>query len=347
MSPEPGKRVLEEIVARVNNEIITLSDLRRAGEQVRQEVDEDCRNCSAEERAKQLAERDKHLLRDLIDQQLLVQRAKDMGVNVEADVIRRLEEIRVRNNFADLEELQRRVEEAGLNWEDFKNNIRNSLLTQEVIRSEVLRKIIVDKAEIERYYGEHKQEFERPEIVYLSEIFCSTVDKSEEDIPKIEQRCRELRQRALNGDDFGELAKRFSDGQTAKQGGELGGFEKGKLAKEIEEVVFKMKRNELTDLIRTQTGFIVLRVEQRFEAGIQPLDKVEGEVAQRIQMSRMQPRMRDYLAKLRSESYVLVKPGYVDSAAVDSAPITEIAGQAEEEDGGKKKSRKNKKPKDE
>lgn len=339
-APAKEKRVVEEIIARVNSEIITLSELRRARESLLQEVQEDCRGCTPAQVEAQMTEREKNLLRDLIDQSLLVQRGKDRGFNVEPDVVKRAFDICQRNNFPDLDTCQKRIEEQGASWEDFKNNIRNNLLTQEVIRQEVGRSIIIDKEEVQKYYDEHKNEFNRPEMVFLSEIFVSTDGKPEADVPALEAKAKKLLDRVKNGEDFEELAKRYSDSETSKQGGNLGGFQRGQLAKEIEDVVFKMKAKELSDVIRTKTGFLVLRVDQRYEAGLQPVEKVEPEIQNRLYYDKMQPGMRKYLTKLREESFVVVKPGYTDSAAVISSPIVEVEPTLEE---GKKKTKKPKK----
>ncbi|MCL4523011.1 MAG: peptidylprolyl isomerase [Acidobacteria bacterium] len=339
---EKDKRVVEDIVARVNNEIVTISDLRRARDAVRQEVQEECRNCTPAQINAQVGEREKNALRDLIDQSLLVQRGKDMGLNVETDVVKRMDDVRVRNNLASMEELQQKVEESGMSFEEFRNNIRNNLLIQEVVRREVGSRIIIDKEETQKYYEAHKEDFHRPEMVYLSELFVSTVDKTDAEIPALEEKAKKLMERVKNGEDLYELAKRFSDGETAKQGGELGGFQKGQLSPELEEVVFKLKPKELSGVIRTKTGFLVLRVDQRFEAGLQPVDKVEGEIMNRLYGEKMQPAMRQYTTKLRSESYVLVKPGYDDTGFVASTPIVEVEPTPEEDKS--KKSKKEKKP---
>lgn len=345
-SPRPASgsanaRIVEEIVVRVNNEIITASELEKAREALRREIEEqDCRTCSAAEKVAMLQEREKNLLRDLIDQSLLVQRAKDNGVNVEADVVRQLDSIRQRNNLASMEDLERAVTASGVPWEDFKANIRNGFLTQEVIRREVSPSIRISREELKKYYEEHKDEFHRPEQVYLREIFVSTDGKKEEEIPALEQKAKNLLDRVKKGEEFSELAKRFSDGSTAAQGGELGVFERGQLAKELEEVVFKLDRGQMTDVIRTRTGFLILRVEQRYEAGLQPLEKVENEIYGKLHYEQVQPQLRLYLRRLREESYLVVKAGYVDSAAVASTPIEEIPYQSEED---KKKSKKEKK----
>jgi len=324
-------RVVEEIIARVNNEIITASDLSRARASLQEEARQECRNCTPEQLQAIIAEKEKNLLRDLIDQSLLVQRGKDMGISVETEVVKRLDQIRQQNNLPDMEGLEKAVTSSGTSFEDFKNNIRNSMLTQEVIRREVGSTIIIGRDEVRKYYEEHKNEFYRPEQVYLREIFVSTDGKKESEIPELEKKGKGLLERARNGEDFGELAKRYSDGTTAKNGGELGVFQRGQLAKDIEDLVFKMNKGQVTDVIRTKTGFLILRVEQRFEAGLQPLDKVEGEVMNRIYSERMEPALRSYLKELREKSYVVVKPGYVDAAAAASAPILEVQAQPEEE----------------
>lgn len=322
---------MEEIVARVNNEIITLSDLERARSSLQDEVRQECRGCSPQQLQATLAEKGKNLLRDLIDQSLLAQRGKDLGISVETELVKRLDQIRQQNNIATMEELEKRVAESGISFEDFKGNIRNSMLTQEVIRREVGSKIIIGRDEVQKYYDEHKNEFNRPETVALREIFVSTGNKSETEIPELEKKARTLLDRVRNGEDFAELARRRSDGSTASSGGELGVFERGQLAKDLEEIVFKMNRGQVTDVIRTKTGFLILKVEQRYEAGLQPLEKVEGEIMNRLYFEKMEPGLRSYLQTLRRESYVVVKPGYADSAGVTSSPIQEVAAVPDEE----------------
>jgi peptidyl-prolyl cis-trans isomerase SurA len=341
----PKKRVVEEIVARVNNEIITLSEYESAKASLRREAEEECKDCSREKIEATVSEREKNLLRDLIDNLLLVQRAKDLGFNVETDLIKYMDRIRLEQKppLEDLEALCRAVESTGVNCEDWKNNIRTRMLSQEVMRREVGRMINISREEVQAYYDEHKKEFVRPEQVFLSEIFVSTEGKSEEEISKAEQKAKNLRDRVVNGgEDFGELAKRQSDGSTKEQGGQLGSFQRDQLSPELADTVFKLDRGGVTDLIRTKSGFLILRVEMRYEAGEQPVEKVEGEIMNRMHMERMSPTLRIYLTKLRGESFLQVKPGYTDTSAVASMPIEEVQPVPEDEKGKKKKEKKQK-----
>jgi peptidyl-prolyl cis-trans isomerase SurA len=330
--------VVEEVIARVNNVAITRSDLERARSEMQQEAQQDCPKCLPEEINQRVAAEDKNVLRDLIDNSLLVQRGKDMGVNVETDVIKRLDEIRIQNNIASMEELETQIDKSGVSFEDFKNNIRNQMLQQEVIRHEVGSKIILDHAQVQKYYDEHKAEFVRPEQVTLREIFVSTEGKQESEIPALRKKADDLLQRFKNGEDFGELAKHFSDGSTAKQGGDLGRFEHGQLASNIEQAVFALQRLQTTDVIPTKTGFLILQVGEHYAAGQQPEEKIDNEIQDRLYNERLRPTLRGYLETLREDSYVAVKPGYTDTAAVPSSTIEEVPPTPDNDDKKKKKS---------
>jgi peptidyl-prolyl cis-trans isomerase SurA len=333
--------VVEEVVARVNNDIITREDLGHARTSLEGEARDACANCSPEQIRVQVAAKDKDLLRDLIDQSLLTQRAKDNGINVDADVIKRLDAIRQQYKMPTMEALEAEVTKSGQDFEDFKSQIRDQLLTQELIRKEVGSKIIVSHEDIVKHYNEHKSEFVRPETVVLREIFVSTEGKPAADIPALRKKAENLRDRVLNnGDDFGEMAKRYSDSPTAQQSGELGVFQRSQLDAKIAEKVFALNRSQMTDVMETKTGFEILQVRERYEAGEQPLDKVEPEISNKLYEAKMEPGMRTYLTTLREDSYVQIKPGYTDTAAVKAEPIEEVAATPEKDDSKNKSGRK-------
>jgi peptidyl-prolyl cis-trans isomerase SurA len=251
---------------------------------------------------------------------------------VDTQVIKRLDQIRIDNKIASMEDLERQVTATGVDFEDFKNNIRNQLLQQEVIRKEVGSRIVLDHAEVAKYYNEHMQEFVRPEQVVLREIFVSSEGKNEAEAAAQKKKADGLLQRVKGGEDFGELAKRFSDGSTAKQGGDLGTFERGQLAANLEQTVFKMNRNDVTDVMDAKNGYLILQVQEHYPAGQQTEEKVENEIESKIYDQKIQPAMRDYLKTLRADSYVEVKAGYVDTAGVAGAGIDEIPATPDESD---------------
>lgn len=310
-----------EIVARVNSDVITLAAYQKAEQTLRDEVARDCQDCPPEKIAAQFKEQQKDLLRGMIDESLIVQRAKDMGISVEADVNKRLEEVRQQNNLATLDDLKKGVEASGLSWEDYKTTIRNGLLQKEVVRREVGSHVDITREEVKQYYDAHPEEFTLPERVVLSEISLSTEGKTAEDMAAVRNKVEGLRTSVLNGDDFSQVARLYSQGSTAKDGGALGTFKKGELAPQLEAVVFQMSKGQITDVIQTRTDFEILKVDDHLQAGLQPFEKVEADIRGTVLAQKMQPRIRDYLAELREQSNIIVKPGYNDSALLSGANV--------------------------
>jgi peptidyl-prolyl cis-trans isomerase SurA len=323
-------KVVEEIVARVNNEIITTSELQKARSAAAEDAQQECSGkCTPEQLQVAVEDRQKFALRDLIDQSLLAQRGKDMSLNVEGEVVKQLDTVRIQNKLDSMEKLESAVTKEGLNWDDFKNNIRNKLLTQEVIRREVGAHINIGREDAMKYYEEHKKEFVKPEQVALRAIEISTEGKNEADLADLKKKAEDLLRRIKEGEDFAGIAKRFSDGSTAQQGGYLGTYKRGELSKQLEDQVFAMKKNQLTDVIETKQGFLILQVLERYEAGEQPFEKVENEIMDHLYSERMEPALREYLKTLREQSYVVVKPGYQDMAGGGNSEIEEVSATPE------------------
>jgi peptidyl-prolyl cis-trans isomerase SurA len=314
--------VVEEIVARVNNEIITLSDYQRANQALQEEVTQDCTGCTPDKIQTEIKDQQKDLLRGLIDQALLVERAKDMNINVDTDLVKKLDEVRKQNNLATMEDLQKAVESTGMSWDDYKDQQKRTLLTQEVVRQEVSGHMDIGPEEVRQFYEAHKEEFNLPEQVSLSEIFLSTADKTPQEIEAIRMKADDLHSRLVRGADFAQLAEKYSEGKTARdQSGFIGTFQRGQMDKQLEDVVFGLNKGQITDVIETKPGFEILKVMDHYQAGLQPLTKVQEQIQNKLYMQKMEPAMRDYLAQLREESYVMVKPGYTDSAAVPGGTV--------------------------
>src|SRR6516165_1897839 len=330
--PSPKKyvegegKVVEEIIARVNNEIITRSELEKARAAAAEDAQQDCSGrCTREQLQVAIEDRQKFALRDLIDQSLLSQRGKDMGINVKPEVVKQLDEIRVKNNLKDMDDLEKAVTSQSVNWEDFKNNIENRLLTQEVIRREVGSHITIGHDDAMKYYEEHKKEFVRQEQVALRAIEIKTEGKKESEVPELKAKAQKLHDRVLDGEDFGELAKRFSDGSTAQQGGFLGVYKKSELTKELWDAVEPLKKNQMTEVIETKQGFLILQMLEHYTEGVQPFDKVENEIMDKLYSEKMEPALREYLKTLREQSYVVVKPGFQDAAGGGNSEIEEVS----------------------
>lgn len=310
--------VVEEIIARVNNSIITRTEFNRSKEQLKQEAQQqDAANAD-----RIYNERQKDVLRDLIDQQLLLEKGKDLDITADTELIKRLDEMRKQMNLESMEDLEKAATQQGISFEDFKQNMRNQIITQQVIGKEVGSKMSVTKEEEQKFYDEHKGEMEQPEQIRLSEILISTDKKGDTDTSSDEERVAAAKAKAdellaeiQKGASFEDVAKKSSNGPSASQGGDLGYFKRGSLAKELEDKTFAMKEGDVSDVIRTKQGFVILKVEEHQQAGVPPMSQIEGRLQDAIYMQKLQPALRAYLQKLREDAYIDIKPGFVDTGA--------------------------------
>jgi peptidyl-prolyl cis-trans isomerase SurA len=306
----PNGSVVEDVIVRVNDQIINRSDLERSQQQMAAENQQNNANPA------EIAEREKNLLRDMIDQQLLLSRAKELNLNADAEVIRRLDEIRKQNHMDSMEDLEKAARQQGVSFEDFKANIRNSILTQQVVRDEVGRRLQMTQAQEQAYYDAHKQDFAQPEQVRLSEILVPLpAEANDAAIAQAQAKASDIAAKLKAGAKFNELAEAYSGGPTASQGGDLGLFKRGALAKVLEDQTFDLKAGEATAPIRTRQGFVILKVTEHQAPGVPPMKDVENEIQNAMYMDQMQPALRAYLTKLREDAYIDIAQGFVDSGA--------------------------------
>ena len=371
-----GGQVVEEIVTRVNGQIITRSEFDRSKDTLKDE----CKTQDAANPDKCFTEKEKDILRDLIDQQLLIEKGKDLSINGDTDLIKRLDQMRKEMKLDSMEELEKAAASQGISYEDFKQNMRNQIITQKVIGEEVGGHLSITKDEIQQFYDEHKAEMQMPEEIKLSEIMVSpaklpdkaaatqapaTADpgaapadpatqKAADDaahqaadsaaLAAAEAKANDLLAQIQKGASFEDIAKKYSDGASAADGGQLGVFKRGQLAKELEDKTFAMKPGEVSGVIRTKQGYVILKVMEHQEAGIPPLKTAEPHIQDALYYQKLQPALRAYLTKLREEAYLKYSPGFVDTGA--SANQTQpVETAAPKDPDSKKLDQKNKRKK--
>src|SRR5580704_5590092 len=300
-------KVVEEIVAKCNGDIVTRSDLDKAQFELIEMLRH--QGLSGTALDEKVAEESKHLLQDRIDNLLLVQKAKDLA--------KRIADVQKQSGIADPDKFHDWVKEqtGGVSFEDFRNDMKNQMLRERVIRQEVGEHIVIKHEELEKYYNEHKAEFVFEERIFLREILISTEGKDEAGVAAAKKKAEDLVARARKGERFPELARDNSDSVTAKTFGLLDPYKKGALDPALESQVWDKPKGYITDPIHVPAGFLILRVEEHQKAGQAELAEVEGQVQDRLYAPRMQPLERDYLTKLRKEAFIEIKPEYVDSGA--------------------------------
>jgi peptidyl-prolyl cis-trans isomerase SurA len=320
-SPYGGVTV-EEMVARVNDQIITRSDYDRA----MKELDDAARQHGASMQEVLAAHKD--LLRNLIDQQLWLSKGKELNITGETELVNRLNDIRKQYNLETIEDLEKAAKEQGVSFEDFKANIRNGVITQLVMRQEVGKRVQFTPGEAQRYFEQHKQEYAQQESESLAEILVSTGTPDatatvaggvQSDDPAVlaaaQAKANDIEAKLHAGGDFSQLARSFSDGPTAAEGGDLGQFHRGALAKVLEDKTFVLKAGQFTEPIRTRQGFVILKVVEHIPGGVPAYKDVAQQVEENFYMARMEPAMRSYLTTMREQAFIDIKAGYTDSGA--------------------------------
>jgi peptidyl-prolyl cis-trans isomerase SurA len=309
-APLSAAKIVERIIARVNGEIITQRMFERERGKLRAQLAQEY--SPGPELEAQVREQSKNLLSDLIDQALMVQKAKDLDINVDTDLIKRLDAMRKSFNLASQEDLQHEVEKQGLVWEDFQENIKRSLLMREVIGREVGGRIILSREDKRKYFEEHKKDFESPGGVHVEEILIS---KEKHKPEEAEKRAKDALAEIKAGTRFTEVAKKYSDDSTASEGGDVGFFKPGTLAPVIADAIGKLEVGDTSDLVETKNGHMIFKVLERMRPGIPSFEEVEERVSETLYDQKMKPALRAYLITLRKESYINLAPGYVDAGA--------------------------------
>jgi len=316
-----GGVVVEEIVARVNDQVITKTDYDRA----MKDMDDELRQHGAT--MQQISEAHRDLLRNMIDQQLWLSKGKELGITGETELINKLDQIRKQYNLGTLEDLEKAAREQGVSFEDFKQNIRSQIITQQVMRQEVGAHINFTPGEVQRYYEQHQSEYQLPESVKLNEILISTPeDASADQVSAAEAKANDAEAKLKAGADFAELARTISAGQTAAQGGDLGTYRRGQLGAQVfEDATFSLPTGGITQPIRTRQGFIIFKVAQHIPAGMQPFKDVQQQVESDYYESKMEPAIREDLNKMRDDAYLEIKTGYIDTGATGNKRINPIS----------------------
>ncbi len=307
----PHGTVVEDVIARINDQIITRSEYERSEKQILDEA------IQAKASPADLQDHLHDLLRDMIDQQLLLSKGKELGINGDAETIRQLDDIRKQNHLDSMEALEKAATQQGISFEDFKQGIKNRAITQQVVRDEVGRRLQLTNAQKQAYYAAHASDFTTPETVHLSEILVPTPENATDtQLSDAQIKADALAAKLKAGANFAELAKSSSGGPTASAGGDLGDFKRGTLGKVLEDASFSLPVGGNTAPIRTRQGFVILHVDSHQAAGVPPLSAVEPQVEEAIYIDALQPALRAYLTKARQEAYISIANGFTDTGSV-------------------------------
>jgi len=317
LAQEPD--LVDEVVARVNNAVILLSAYKKAKKALMDEIKANNPNLPPEEIEKKYNEAVGDLLRTMIDEKLIEQKAAELNIEVEAQINEYMRKFAQENNipFAQLEDVMR---QNGIDPDEARANLRSQFLRDMVLRREVYGPIFnnITEPEQREFYQKHIDLFTEPAQYTLSEIFISFEGRP----PQIaESLAREVVAQARSGGaDFPSLVEKYSSPGRAsrKNKGHIGTLTISQMADNIAKIVSCLKEGDVTEPIRMPDGYQIIRVDVLKPAQARDFDSVKGEIAQRLTFEKGQAALKKYLERLRKEAYINIADNYKDQYKTES-----------------------------
>jgi peptidyl-prolyl cis-trans isomerase SurA len=320
--PAFPQKVLSEIAAKVNKDIILASEIKKAEDDIRAEITDNSKLKGAQLQ-QAIDARMKDVLRDLIDKYLILQEASDIGLDANLEVLKQIEQLRVDNKFDTLEAMEQAMVKQGISIDDVKDSIRYKNLRSQVLHHEVTGKIVITTEEMRSYYEAHKQNYDRPPGVSIGMIAVTIDELSPSEIEEKKKTMADAQAALKKGDEFGEVARKYSEDPSGQDGGTLGFFEKtsdgtyGLASPEMEEIVGKLTKGQITETMTNPQNhtLVLLKLLDKHEGGILPFEIAQTDIFNELMDQRAEPKVRAYLTKLRAEGFVQVYPGFTDTGA--------------------------------
>ena len=298
-SNAPAKTV-DRIVAQVNDEIVTLSELNRETAQARQEL---AAKYSGEELEQMVQKAEQQALEMLIQEKLLYQKAMELGFNADVDkkVSSMIQQFIKENNFESTEDLERALEQAGRTLRDFREQYKRSIIINDLIYEFVDSRIALLTPEVEKYYKDHEADFTTPAEVTLSTIVINEANDTES-----EAKAGDLYNRLQKGESFATLASQYSKGATANTGGNIGTYLLSKLNSLTLNAIANLKEGEVSRPQKEPEGFVIYRIDSRKTAAVRPLEEVKNEIKNRIYSQKRGPEYQRFINQLKEDAYIQI-----------------------------------------
>jgi peptidyl-prolyl cis-trans isomerase SurA len=294
--------MIDRIVARVNDDVITLSELQEEGLPLFERLRANYTGAELESRV-QRAERE--FLDQLILRRLQLQYASQTGITAsDNDVNAALKDVLTRNNLTQ-EQLTELLTREGLTLQDYKDRLREQIVLARLMNQAVRSRVSVDASEVEAYYRTHQEEFNQPAHAKIRHIFFrleSGATPAQQDA--VRERASRVLQEARNGADFSDLARRYSEDATATNGGDLGVIKRGEALPEFEAVIFTMREGQVSDVIRTANGLHIVKLDAFSKGSEQPYPEIKAEIERRILQGKMEQRFQDWTNELKDKAFI-------------------------------------------
>jgi peptidyl-prolyl cis-trans isomerase SurA len=294
--------MIDRIVARVNDDIITLSELQEEGLPLFERLRA---NYTGEELESQVQRAEREFLDQLILRRLQLQYASQIGISAsDNDINAALKDVLTRNNLTQ-EQLTALLTREGLTLQDYKDRLREQIILARLMNQAVRSRVSVDASEVEAYYKTHQDEFNQPAHARVRHIFFRVEPgMASPQLEAVHERASRVLQEARNGGQFADLARRYSEDATAANGGDLGVIRRGQALPEFEEVIFTMREGDISEVIRTPNGLHIVKIEAFSKGSEQPFPEIKAEIERRLLQGKMEQRFQDWTNELKDKAFI-------------------------------------------
>ncbi|MEN6318849.1 MAG: peptidylprolyl isomerase [Syntrophaceae bacterium] len=297
--------IMDRIVAIVNGDSITLSELNGTFEPYRKKIDEAYKGTDKE---KIIASNRMLLLKKMIDNILIDQEAKKSGITVTDNEVTEMINDMLSRRKIKMEDLQSELAKEHSTMEAYRKEIKEHLLRMRLLKREVRSKITVSEEEIGDYYLKHREAYEGKEAVRIKQILILYPNNPDEKIKvNLRKQIDAIHKRLLNGEPFEQLAVQYSQGPGAVAGGDIGFIEKGTILPSVETVAFRLKMDEISEVIESPVGFHIIKAIDKRGAGIKPINSVRDEIKAKIEEEKSDKKYDEWIQELRNKSLIEIK----------------------------------------
>jgi peptidyl-prolyl cis-trans isomerase SurA len=302
-----AQEIVEEIVAVVNDEIITLSDFKREYAIKAQQAQA---QLQGDELEKALAQVKTALLDAMITDRLLLQMAKEKNFNITEQLKMTIDNIKKENGIETDEELRRAVRGQGLDYDTWLKDMEETILKQSVIYSEVNKSLVIDEAQVIEYYKSHKSEFVQPAEYKVRAVYLSLTEREG---PALEAYKAEITGKIKGGLDFTQAAETYSDAPLKETKGDLGTLVVGQIDKTLETALEPLKSGEISNWIQAKNGWYMLRVEDRKESRTKSFEEAKRDIEQKMTSALQEVKFKEFMQGLKKRSFIkILKPNPLD-----------------------------------
>lgn len=300
---EAKRFLIEKVVAVVNDEVITLTELQEASQPLLRQAP------AVEGGRASLQATQQQILEGFILQRLQLQEGKKVGIIASpAEVAAALEEVKRRHEISSDKELEAALSRERLTLKQLKQGLTEQIILNKLLNQEVRSKVIVLEEEIQRYYQANLERYRRPPEVRLRYILIAVPPgASTAEEANAKARAEKVLAALRAGADFAEMAKRYSDGPTAKEGGSVGKLRKDELTPELAEVAFRLPVGSVSELLQTPAGFTIVKVEERWEDPFIPLAEVKELIRNTLLGEKAKDKMQEWIDALKAKASIEVK----------------------------------------